>query len=151
MSSFQPLSSAAPILDDHPALIRLKETLNKVYRFKITDGRIFTGVLVCIDRDKNIILSEVVEMGASQCEDASEGEGSGDGLTVEDKGGRAEEDQEGHEGGAGEQRFEREVGMVSLPSSSHPDSIRVSEWRSSQTQPNARANSLTCSSPLLRS
>lgn len=48
-----------------PALARLKATLNRLYRLTITDGRSFTGTLVCLDKELNLILSNTTEVNAA--------------------------------------------------------------------------------------
>jgi small nuclear ribonucleoprotein (snRNP)-like protein len=45
-----------------PALARLQATLNRLYRLTIADGRSFTGTLVCLDKELNLILSNTTEV-----------------------------------------------------------------------------------------
>lgn len=52
------------VLDDDPALQQLKATLNKLYRLTIQDGRSFTGTLVCLDKELNVILSGATEVNS---------------------------------------------------------------------------------------
>lgn len=52
------------VQDDDSALQQLKATLNKLYRLTIQDGRSFTGTLVCLDKELNVILSGTTEVNS---------------------------------------------------------------------------------------
>ncbi|KAJ3309064.1 hypothetical protein HDU76_003742, partial [Blyttiomyces sp. JEL0837] len=47
--------------NDHPLVAKLRDMLNLKTRVMITDGRVFTGIFMCVDKDKNIILSGAEE------------------------------------------------------------------------------------------
>lgn len=40
---------------------KLKGWLNRIFRIKITDGRVLTGAFLCTDRDGNVILGSCTE------------------------------------------------------------------------------------------
>lgn len=63
-----PLPPAAAAADPSPSqasLDRLKDALNKTFRLTIADGRSFTGTLVCLDKELNLILSNTTEVNAA--------------------------------------------------------------------------------------
>lgn len=51
---------------------KLESYLNFKSRIKITDGRLFIGTFVCIDKEKNIILAHTEEFresnGSNKCQ-----------------------------------------------------------------------------------
>lgn len=52
---------AAPTTPASDALAFLQSTLRLTYRITIQDGRIFLGTFACIDKEKNIVLTNTEE------------------------------------------------------------------------------------------
>uniref|UniRef100_A0A182NSI3 Sm domain-containing protein n=1 Tax=Anopheles dirus TaxID=7168 RepID=A0A182NSI3_9DIPT len=54
---------------DNPKRMMIKSWLNRLFRIKMTDGRILIGYFVCTDADANVVLqatSEYTEVGGEE-------------------------------------------------------------------------------------
>lgn len=58
--NLRPSTGSPPVLTLR-ALTALNATLNQYYRISIQDDRVFIGVFTCMDKDKNIILTNTEE------------------------------------------------------------------------------------------
>lgn len=56
-----------PTLDKEQAKENVRDWVNRFMRVTISDGRVFIGRFVCVDNQKNIILSEATEYRKTGC------------------------------------------------------------------------------------
>ena len=46
---------------ERPGVTKLHGWMNRLVRVRLTDGRMVTGTLRCLDRDRNLVLASAVE------------------------------------------------------------------------------------------
>ena len=46
---------------ERPGVAKLHSWMNRLVRVRLTDGRMVTGTLRCLDRDRNLVLASAVE------------------------------------------------------------------------------------------
>ncbi|KAK3812654.1 MAG: hypothetical protein J3R72DRAFT_462660 [Linnemannia gamsii] len=79
-------------MEDKPSVAQLRSLLNRTTRIKITDGRMFIGQFMCIDRSKNIILSAAYEYRTTTKCSPDSTKNAGDSLGDDSSNGAGEED-----------------------------------------------------------
>ncbi|TPX33260.1 hypothetical protein SmJEL517_g03883 [Synchytrium microbalum] len=57
----EPTSPKEPVYNDTPNIARVRSLLNQKSKVVVTDGREFFGFFVCVDKDKNMILTATEE------------------------------------------------------------------------------------------